>query len=206
MKRSPRSRFASLPVGRIEEAMADDHSQASGDAGQPHRRGRLWSARPPWSRNCWKTASTPGRSGLRRRCEMAGYRKPNTSRPATGHKTYPYLLKDLARDAPQSGRRFRRVSRRWRNRYRAGRDIELSCISHRFCRQGCGTKASRRDRLRFGVAGSNFRHAIYASDGVFTLRRHGLIPLPSPFDRASRPHYRACATLAARQTKVRLVL
>lgn len=31
---------------------------------------------------------------------MPIYQKPNTSRPATGHKTYPYLLRDLRVDHP----------------------------------------------------------------------------------------------------------
>lgn len=31
---------------------------------------------------------------------MPIYQKPNTSRPATGHKTYPYLLRGLRVDRP----------------------------------------------------------------------------------------------------------
>jgi putative transposase len=31
---------------------------------------------------------------------MSIYQKPNTSRPAKGHKTYPYLLKGLRVDRP----------------------------------------------------------------------------------------------------------
>ena len=31
------------------------------------------------------------------------YRRPNTSKPAPGHKIYPYLLRDLPIDAAQPG-------------------------------------------------------------------------------------------------------
>jgi hypothetical protein len=31
------------------------------------------------------------------------YRKPNTSKPAPGHKIYPYLLRQAANNPPQSG-------------------------------------------------------------------------------------------------------
>ena len=33
---------------------------------------------------------------MRRMCIEAIYRKPNTSKPAPGHRIYPYLLRDLA--------------------------------------------------------------------------------------------------------------
>jgi len=40
---------------------------------------------------------------MRRMCVEAPYRRPNTSRPAPGHKIYPYLLRGLAVDRPDQG-------------------------------------------------------------------------------------------------------
>ena len=36
------------------------------------------------------------RTMMRRMCIAAIYRRPNTSKPAPGHKIYPYLLRGLA--------------------------------------------------------------------------------------------------------------
>jgi putative transposase len=40
------------------------------------------------------------RTMMRRMCIEALYRRPNTSKPAPGHKIYPYLLRGLAVDRP----------------------------------------------------------------------------------------------------------
>jgi putative transposase len=40
------------------------------------------------------------RTMMRRMCIEALYRRPNTSKPAPGHKIYPYLLRDLAVERP----------------------------------------------------------------------------------------------------------
>jgi putative transposase len=40
------------------------------------------------------------RTMMRRMCIEALYRRPNTSKPAPGHKIYPYLLRGLAIDRP----------------------------------------------------------------------------------------------------------
>ncbi len=37
---------------------------------------------------------------MKRLCIAALYRKPNTSKPAPGHKIYPYLLRGLTIDSP----------------------------------------------------------------------------------------------------------
>ncbi len=40
------------------------------------------------------------RTMMRRMCIEAIYRRPNTSKPAPGHKIYPYLLRNLTVDRP----------------------------------------------------------------------------------------------------------
>jgi putative transposase len=40
------------------------------------------------------------RTMMRRMCIEALYRRPNTSRPAPGHKIYPYLLRGLSIERP----------------------------------------------------------------------------------------------------------
>ena len=40
---------------------------------------------------------------MRRMGIEAIYRRPRTSKPAPGHKVYPYLLRNVGGDAPQSG-------------------------------------------------------------------------------------------------------
>src|SRR3954453_4720601 len=40
------------------------------------------------------------RTMMRRMCIEALYRRPNTSKPAPGHKVYPYLLRGLAIERP----------------------------------------------------------------------------------------------------------
>ena len=40
------------------------------------------------------------RTMMRRMCIEALYRRPNTSKPAPGHKIYPYLLRGLAIERP----------------------------------------------------------------------------------------------------------
>ena len=40
------------------------------------------------------------RTMMRRMCIEALYRRPNTSKPALGHKIYPYLLRGLAVERP----------------------------------------------------------------------------------------------------------
>jgi putative transposase len=59
------------------------------------RRISHWLGREGWDTSRWKVARLMKRMGIE-----AVYRRPNTSKPAPGHKIYPYLLRNLEVSSP----------------------------------------------------------------------------------------------------------
>ena len=61
-------------------------------------------------------------AGMMRRMGIAAlYRRPNTSKPAPGHKIYPYLLRSVAVERPNPARRVRISASPGGYSWRAGR-------------------------------------------------------------------------------------